>query len=223
MCTREELNSLIRELLRHIEQVALLGAKIQFDEESKLNKPAEYLTCSDHTKNYVRNNAENARFKQVARFHMAYLKYFVFASDPYAEIIVPLSSSSLSLFITNIMSKMASSPQQIPFRHTSKTIIEFLQVRPRAPLLSWPHTKTANYTNFPAKFSLFSADHQCHTRALLLLTVPTWFAEYHEGNAFTVRHWNSDENPSRSVSQESRHATSRCTDASTDHSAHGQK
>lgn len=129
MCTREELNSLIRELLRHIEQVALLGAKIQFDEELKLNKPVEYLTCSDKTKNYVRNNAQNARFKQVARFHMAYLKYFVFALDPYAEIIVPLSSSSLALFITNIMSKMAPSSQQMPFHHTSKTIIEFLQVQ----------------------------------------------------------------------------------------------
>lgn len=131
MCTRAELNSLVRELLRHIEQVALLSAKIQFDEELKSNKPAEYLTCSDHTKNYVRNNAQNARFKQVTRFHMAYLKYFVFAADPYAEFIMPLSSSSLALFITNIMTKMATSTQQIPLRHTSKTIIEFLQVRPR--------------------------------------------------------------------------------------------
>lgn len=126
MCTREELNSLIRELLRHVEQVALLGAKIQFDEEMKLIKPTEsYLTCSDNTKNYVKNNAQNARFKQVVRFHVAYLKYFVFAADPFAEIIVPLSASSLTLFMTNILSK---SSHQIPFQHTSKTIIEFLQV-----------------------------------------------------------------------------------------------
>lgn len=128
MCTREELKSLILELLRHIEQVALLSAKIQFDEEIKMSKSPEYLTCSDNTNNYVRNNAQNARFKQLARFHVAYMKYYVFASDPYAEIVVPLSSSSLALFITNIMSKMAPSPQPMPFNHTSKTIVEFLQV-----------------------------------------------------------------------------------------------
>lgn len=126
MCTREELNVLIRELLRHVEKVALIGAKIQFKEENKSYKSQEYLTCSEGSNNYRKNNFANNRFKDILRFHLAYMKYFVFAMDPYAEVIVPISSSSLALFITNIISKVL--PDQPIVYQTSKTIIEFLQV-----------------------------------------------------------------------------------------------
>lgn len=125
MCTREELNSLISELLRHIDEVAVLSAKIQYEEESKLIKPIEYLTCCDQTNNDIKNRMVNTRLNQLIRFHVAYLRYFVFSMDPYAEIIVPLSPSSLSLFITNIVSEIV--PQPI-VHHTSRTIMEFLQV-----------------------------------------------------------------------------------------------
>lgn len=120
MGSRDEYNTLMRELLRHIEQVAILGANIQFKEEIEVDKPIEYLTCCEKTKNYLRNNVQSARYKQIVRFHSAYMKYFVFASDPYAEIVIPLSPSSLSLFIWK---------HQFTFQHTSKTIIEFLQAR----------------------------------------------------------------------------------------------
>lgn len=125
MCTREELNSLIRELLYHIEKVAVLSAKIQYEEEVKSFKPVEYLSCSDKTNNDIKSNAVNTRLKQLMRFHMAYLRYFVFSLDQYTEIIIPLSPSSLSLFITNIVSEIF--PQPILY-HTSRTILEFLQV-----------------------------------------------------------------------------------------------
>lgn len=128
MCTRQELNWLIRELLHHIEEVALLSAKIQFDEELKLTKPTDYFANVDSTQNQMQSNANNARFERVVRFHMAYMKYYVFGLDPYAEIIVPLPSTSLALFITNITSRMTSPSQKFPTRHTSRTIIEFLQV-----------------------------------------------------------------------------------------------
>lgn len=128
MCTREELNILIRELLHHVEQVAIWSAKIQFNEENKSFKSMEYLTCCDKTNNDMRNILANKRFKQIARFHSAYLKYFIFALDPYADIIIPLSSSSLALFITNMVSKMMPQQESNTIHHTSKTIIEFLQV-----------------------------------------------------------------------------------------------
>lgn len=117
---------LIRELLRHVEKVAILGAKIQFKDENKSYKSQEYLTCCDVSNNYRKNSLANTRYRDILRFHMAYMKYFVFAMDPYAEVIVPISSSSLTLFITNIISKVL--PDQPIVHQTSKTIIEFLQV-----------------------------------------------------------------------------------------------
>lgn len=126
MCTREELNNLIRELLYHIEKVAVLSAKIQYDEEAKSFKPVEYLSCSDKTNSEMKNSAVNSRLKQLERFHTAYLRYFVFSMDQFTEIITPLSPSSLSLFITNIVSEIV--PQPI-LHHTTRTILEFLQVR----------------------------------------------------------------------------------------------
>lgn len=125
MCTREELNNLIRELLKHIEKVAVLSAQIQYDEELKSKKPVEYLTCSDKTNNAMRDSSNNARLNQLVRFHVAYLRYFVFSIDRFTEIIIPLSPSSLSLFMTNIVSDFL--PQPI-IQHTSRTILEFLQV-----------------------------------------------------------------------------------------------
>lgn len=103
MCTREEIKFLVKELLRRIDQVALLGARVQFNEE-----------CD--TQN---------RFAEILRFQKAYLRYFVFANDPYTELVVPITISSLALFIANITSQNPSSP---PIAQTSRTIIEFLQV-----------------------------------------------------------------------------------------------
>lgn len=128
MCTTNELRSLIRELLHHIEQVALLSAKIQFKDENKQQKPNEYITCCEKTNNYRNNSILNTRFNQLFRFHSAYMKYFVFALDPYAEVIVPLTSSPLTLFITNILAKVSPQRQTASTHQTSKSIIEFLQV-----------------------------------------------------------------------------------------------
>lgn len=125
MCTREEINLLIRELLYHVEQVAISAARIEFNNEIKTNN-IEYAAYGEKT-NIERNEKAKKRYDQLVRFHSAYMQYFTFALDPFAEIIIPLTSSSLSLFITNIVSRMM--PQQAQtMPHTSRTIVEFLQV-----------------------------------------------------------------------------------------------
>lgn len=122
MCSREELNDLIHELLYHIEKVGTFSAQIQFENELK---SVEYLTCCAQTNTDMKTEMTNTRLKQLIRFHVAYMRYFVFAFDPYAEIFVPLSSSSLTLFITNIVSKTMPEHAMV---HTSRSILEFLQV-----------------------------------------------------------------------------------------------
>lgn len=67
------------------------------------------------------------RFAEILRFQKAYLRYFVFVNDQYTELIVPLSMSSLSMFISNIISQTPKPPTP-PIFQTSRTIIEFLQV-----------------------------------------------------------------------------------------------
>lgn len=122
MCSREELNHLISQLLYHVDRAAVLGAKIQYKKEQSLKK------ANAKTVKQPRTITANKRLKQLVRFHSAYFKYLIFALDPYTEIIVPLSTSSpLTLFITNILTNMF--PQYRPyFPHTSRTIVEFLQV-----------------------------------------------------------------------------------------------
>lgn len=123
MCSRSELRQLLHELLFRLDQVAYLGARTQFGEECSNLKTHN---ISAHIDKYHIGNG-NARFENILRFQKAYIRYFVFASDPHTEFIVPLTSSSLALFITNILSQ--DGPTQLPVAyHTSRTIIEFLQV-----------------------------------------------------------------------------------------------
>lgn len=119
MCSRGELKQLLYELLFRVDQVAYLGARTQFNEECNANSHRY------SEKNPIGNG--NLRFENILRFQKAYMRYFVFASDPYTDFIVPLTSSSLALFITNILSR--DGPMQSPgIYHTSRSIIEFLQV-----------------------------------------------------------------------------------------------
>lgn len=125
MCSRQELRYLLYELLFRLDQVAYLGARTQFNEEcNSISNAQRYGGCIDQTAPYA-NGTEH--FAKILRFQKAYIRYFVFVSDPYTEFIVPMKSSSLVLFINNILSR--DGPVQSPMAgHTSRTIIEFLQV-----------------------------------------------------------------------------------------------
>lgn len=129
MCTREEINDLISELLYHVERVAVRGAEIQYEQEVQSTRNVNHSTCKD-SGNKKCSAVRKKRLRQLVRFHSAYYKYLIFALDPYAEIIVPLTSSPLALFITNIISKTLPYQQypQYMQHHTSRTIVEFLQV-----------------------------------------------------------------------------------------------
>lgn len=135
MCTREELNNLVRELLHFVDQVALLSAKIQFNQELNSFKTVGYLSCSEKSNDEIAKSMSRTRLKTLERFHTVYMRYMVFAMDPFADILVHVSSSSLALFITNITSKMVAHQQQKKTMHSSRTIVEFLLVKIRpAPL-----------------------------------------------------------------------------------------
>lgn len=124
MCSRVELRQLLDELLLRVDQVAYLGARTQFRDECNNIKTHSFL---DGIESISQIGSGNTRFECILRFQRAYIRYFVFASDPYTEFIVPLTSSSLALFITNILSR--DGPTQSPVAyHTSRTIVEFLQV-----------------------------------------------------------------------------------------------
>lgn len=126
MCSSTELKFLLHELLRRVDQVALLSARAQFNEECDSKK---YLTSSyQAVSNAITPAATaNKRFGEILRFQKAYLRYFVFSNDPCTEIVVPLSISSLSLFITSVISRI---PNRFPVSpaQTSRTIVTFLQV-----------------------------------------------------------------------------------------------
>lgn len=125
MCSREELRQLLYELLCRLDYVAYLAARTQFKEECNI---ANSRRSSARIERKYKPVAGNKQFENILRFQRAYVRYFVFAaSDPYTEFIVPLTSNSLALFITNILSR--DGPMQSPTAyHTSRTIIEFLQV-----------------------------------------------------------------------------------------------
>lgn len=118
MCTREELKTLLYELLLRVDQVAFLSAKCQLDDEFVLGNAAG-LQLTDKM-------PQNARFKYILRFQKAYIRYFVFACDPSANFIVPLQSTSLTLFMTNILSDIQT--EIPPGYHTTNTIVRFLEV-----------------------------------------------------------------------------------------------
>lgn len=139
MCSRTELRQLLHELIFRLDQVAYLGARTQFSEEcNSLESP----NFSAHINKCHTGNG-NTRFENILRFQKAYIRYFVFVADPYTEFIVPLSSSlsSLALFITNILSQ--DGPTQMPAYHTSRTIIEFLQVSSPRHVVHWHSTLAA--------------------------------------------------------------------------------
>lgn len=123
MCSREEINHLISQLFYHVERAAVIGARLHFKQEQKAKKPPKKRSAKR-----ARPTVTNKRLKQLIRFHSAYFKFLIFALDPHTEIRVPLSnSSSLTLFMTNILAKMY--PNYRPYSpHTSRTIVEFLQV-----------------------------------------------------------------------------------------------
>lgn len=124
MCSREELRQLLYELLCRLDYVAYLAARTQFKDDCNNMNSRKFSTRKEKKQ---RPSAGNKRFENILRFQRAYIRYFVFASDPYTEFIVPLTSSSLALFITNILSR--DGPMQSPTAyHTSRSIIEFLQV-----------------------------------------------------------------------------------------------
>lgn len=123
MCSRAELKKLLYELLYRLDQVAYLGARTQFKDECNSFNSQKHSTHNDSTQ--IGNG--NVHFENILRFQKAYIRYFVFASDPYTEFIVPLTSSSLALFITNILARDGAVQTAAPY-HTSRTIIEFLQV-----------------------------------------------------------------------------------------------
>lgn len=124
MCTREELKSLLFELILRVDQVALLSAKYQFNDEFHGN--ANDVRSNEPIKipldMYMRE-----RFDDILRFQRAYIRYFVFADDPLMNFIVPLPPSSLTLFITNILSDIGENDSPSGF-HTTHSIIRFLQV-----------------------------------------------------------------------------------------------
>lgn len=129
MCTREELKSLLHELLFHVDRLAFLSATSQFQNENNQKDALKYLSYCEQRNFSLRNEYELARFKTIFRFQKAYLRYLIFSSDPYTEIIVPLPEtlSSLALFIINIINKYV--PQHSTMYMTSRTIVDFLQVR----------------------------------------------------------------------------------------------
>lgn len=124
MCSRQELRQLLHELLFRLDQVAYLGARTQFNEECNSISNAQRYGAD---KNGPHANG-NVHFERILRFQRAYIRYFVFVLDPYTEFIVPMKSSSLSLFINNILSRDGPTQSPIMTGHTSRTIIEFLQV-----------------------------------------------------------------------------------------------
>lgn len=138
MCSREELKKLLYELLYRLDQVAYLGARTQFKDEC--NHSNSQNNSGYNGKSQFSNG--NIRFENILRFQKAYIRYFVFASDPYTEFIVPLTSSSLALFITNILSRESVQTATVPY-HTSRSIIEFLQVSLMQPRCA--HTNTYSY------------------------------------------------------------------------------
>lgn len=125
MCTRDEIKFLLKELLQRIDQVALLSARMQFNEECESRKSYTHPGAEPSA-----SRAADQRFSEIFRFQKAYLRYFVFANDQYTELIVPLSISSLSMFISNIITQTPK-PSAPPAFQTSRTIIEFLQVNYR--------------------------------------------------------------------------------------------
>lgn len=118
MCTREELKTLLYELILRVDQVAFLSAKYQLNDEFYNSTGNTKIPYNDYVK---------ARFEKVLRFQRAYLRYFVFAADPLANFIVPLRSSSLSLFITNIVADVFPN-ETVNGYHTTNSIIYFLRV-----------------------------------------------------------------------------------------------
>lgn len=149
MCTREELNKLIKELFFHVDRAAVLGAQIQFKQEQKSQTKCKSMA---HGKS---SQSEN-RLKKLIEFQKAFFKYLIFALDPYTEIIVPISSSSVALFMTNVIKRMT--PRLGHFQHTSRTIVEFLQVSiiPRLPL-TFPYEFPSKFWFFVWFLSLFSS------------------------------------------------------------------
>lgn len=120
MCTREELKSLLFELILRVDQVALLSAKYQFNDEFHGN--------TNGVRSHERNKIPlRARFDDILRFQRAYIRYFVFADDPLMNFIVPLPPTSLTLFMTNILSDIGQNDGPSGF-HTTHSIIKFLQV-----------------------------------------------------------------------------------------------
>lgn len=124
MCTREELKSLLFELIIRVDQVALLSAKYQLNDEYHGNANG----VRSHERNKIPLDAYmRARFEDILRFQRAYIRYFVFADDPLMNFIVPLQPSSLTLFITNILSDIGHNDSSSGF-YTTHSIIKFLQV-----------------------------------------------------------------------------------------------
>lgn len=129
MCSRQELRQLLHELLFRLDQVAYLGARTQFNEECNSISNAHRYGGGDGNGVGIDESPYangNKHFENILRFQRAYIRYFVFALDPFTEFIVPMKSSSLALFINNILSR--DGPMQPMTGHTSRTIIEFLQV-----------------------------------------------------------------------------------------------
>lgn len=129
MCTRQELRQLLHELLYRLDQVAYLGARTQFNEEcNSISNAQRFGAGVGGGFDKIPYANGNVHFENILRFQRAYFRYFVFALDPYTEFIVPMKSSSLALFINNILSRDGPTQQSSMTGHTSRTIIEFLQV-----------------------------------------------------------------------------------------------
>lgn len=143
MCTRSEINGLIGLLLYHVDRAAAKGAEIQLKQEQR-QWPRQYeqmqvkeqqkqqkqkiIRRSYKQRKSGKSTAIDLRMKQLLRFHSAYFRYLIFASDPYTELLIPLStSSSLTLFITNFIRRQMPY-NQAPYQYTSRVIVEFLQV-----------------------------------------------------------------------------------------------
>lgn len=125
MVTREEFRSLLNELIFRIDQVAFISAKYQLYDELNIRNPRGVN---------IRGNIPHAqwgyvktRFSHILRFQKAYTRYFVFAADPQANFIIPLPQSSLTLFISNILSDIQPNAAP-PGYHTTLSILKFLQV-----------------------------------------------------------------------------------------------
>lgn len=124
MCTREELKSLLFKLILRVDQVASLSAKYQFNDEFYGNANG----VRSHERNKIPLDAYmRARYADILRFQRAYIRYFVFADDPLMNFIVPLPPTSLTLFITNILTDIGQNDAPSGF-HTTHSIMKFLQV-----------------------------------------------------------------------------------------------